>query len=257
MSDSSSPWGPPVGSPSAERLRWWDRWQARPRWQRWGAYTAAGFVVLIGITADVLERDDDTNQSTTETSVATTQTAASTTAPPATTVETTTTTTSTSTTTTTETAVNVAPTTTVLPSRSYCIDDKNDGVGNFDLIEASISRLTDNSGYLFTAAGLGPDWEDRDWGYSFNLDGLSYVFAGMNDDGTLNNFVIGPGTPIFNWISDGDSFVFEGSVNVVVSSDWLPEIADSPFDWDVLLLVDGIEIDECAVADFEQTGDDI
>jgi len=194
-----------------------------------------------------------TSASMTETTVSATAQQTTTTTPSTSSVQTTTT--------------QVVPTTlpaTTLPvatvpaqrESSICYDAGNDGVGNFDLVEAYIAPITEGGGYVINAVALGPQWEGRDWGYSFELDGFTYVVvAGVYGDGTLNAFVTGPGTPDDNTIAAADSFVFEGNANVVVPADWLPEIYGTLFDWKVMLLVDGIEVDSCSVTAFGQTGD--
>ena len=63
------------------------------------------------------------------------------------------------------TTTTAAPTTTTIPfdpNNSVCKDTKNDGAGNFDLLDSSIHRPDTHDTYVFTANALGPSITGRD-----------------------------------------------------------------------------------------------
>lgn len=114
----------------------------------------------------------------------------------------------------------------------------------WELAEASVGWVTDGSGLVFGGSARGGNWDGIQWGYSFEVAGLTYVVVlGQWDDGTPNSFVQGPGVPDDNWLDD--ALVSEGNASAVVPASWLDDLpANAP--WTVTLRIDGTAVGSCS-----------
>jgi len=123
---------------------------------------------------------------------------------------------------------------------STCFDDKNDGAGNFDLLNASISRSPNGESYVFSATAIGP-WQGRFGGIAFAIyEGqsservISYVVSGgQDDDGETYTSIDDIANTSFDEPDPG-SFL-EGRFSASVSADQLDRVSGTPFDWEVVL----------------------
>ena len=52
-----------------------------------------------------------------------------------------------------------------------------------------------------------------------------------------------------------DAFYADAGFSVVLTNDQIPRVAGTDFDWDIVLTVDGYDVDECVVTAFGVTGE--
>jgi hypothetical protein len=188
------------------------------------------------------------------TSAAPTTTDAPTTTPP-TTAPPTTTTVAVTTTTVAPTSTTAAPTTTTIPfdpNNSVCKDAKNDGAGNFDLLDSTIHRPDTHDNYVFTANAVGPPITGRDEQFVFALGDDDYEVVGeIHTDGTDEATVLDVATNISTPIMT--STISPGKVTLTVPNAQIAGVSGTSFDWTITLFVDGAEIDSCTVNGFGTT----
>ena len=141
---------------------------------------------------------------------------------------------------------------------STCFDELGDGAGNHDIVEATVGHSLDDDLYVFLATAVGPSWEEVDWAFTFGINELQYVIAaGRYADGTADVFVydvVRETTTLIDESLPFQTFVLDGRASVAVPAEWIADAADTDFDWDIVLEIDGVEADSCAVEAFGQTG---
>jgi len=190
------------------------------------------------------------------TSAAPTTAAPTTTGAPAASSPPTSTTSATTTTVAATTTTSPATTTTVPfdPNNSVCKDARNDGAGNFDLLDSSIHRPDAHDTYVFTANAIGPPITGRDERFVFTLGADDYEVIGeIHTDGTVQGTVLdvaaNTSTPIT------PAAIAPGKVTLSVQNAQIDGVVDTSFDWTIGLFVDGGEkpIDSCTVEGFGTT----
>jgi len=197
----------------------------------------------------------ETTAAPTTTVAPTTTDAPTTTPPPTTTAPPTTTTVPATTTTVAATTTTAAPTTTTIPfdpNNSVCKDTKNDGAGNFDLLDSTIHRPDAHDNYVFTANAVGPPITGRDEQFVFVLGDDDYEVVGeIHTDGTNTATVLDVATNTTTPIVTAT--ITAGKVTLTVPNAQIAGVSGTSFDWTITLFVDGAEIDSCAVEGFGTT----